>query len=101
MLASIIESGFPDLCHKLPITYFQFQKNLYTVDSVILYKDCVVTKPKHKLESETDFHIFVRGGGINIWGVLLLALAGAWWQRPERPRKKFNKICFLGLHGEI
>jgi hypothetical protein len=34
-------------------------------------------------------------------GVLLLALAGAWWQRPERPRKKFNKICFLGLHGEI
>ena len=55
---------------------------------------------------ETDFHIFVRGGWINIWGgggggVLLLALAGAWWQRPERPRKKFNKICFLGLHGEI
>ena len=37
------------------------------------------------------------GGG----GVLLLALAGAWWQRLERPRKKFNKICFLGLHGEI
>jgi hypothetical protein len=28
-------------------------------------------------------------------------LAGAWLQRPERPRKKFNKICFLGLHGEI
>jgi hypothetical protein len=27
--------------------------------------------------SETDFHIFVRGGWINIWGVLLLALAGA------------------------
>jgi prolipoprotein diacylglyceryltransferase len=47
--------------------------------------------------SETDFHIFVRGGGVNIWGgVLLLALAGAWWQRPEWPRKKFNKICFLG-----
>jgi hypothetical protein len=34
-------------------------------------------------------------------GVLLLALAGALWQRAERPRKKFNKICFLGLHGEI
>jgi hypothetical protein len=52
--------------------------------------------------SETDFHIFVRGGWINIWGgVLLLALAGAWWQRPEKPTKKFNKICFLGLHGEI
>jgi hypothetical protein len=34
-------------------------------------------------------------------GVLLLDLAGAWWQHPERPRKKFNEICFLGLHGEI
>jgi hypothetical protein len=54
------------------------------------------------IRSETDFHIFVPGGWwINIWGVLLLALAGAWWQRPERPRKKFNKICFLGLPGEI
>jgi hypothetical protein len=52
-------------------------------------------------QSETDFHIFVRGGWINIWGVLLLALAGARWQRPERPRKMFNKICFLGLHGKI
>jgi hypothetical protein len=41
------------------------------------------------------------GGWINIWGVLLLALVGAWWQRPERPRKKFNKIYFLGLHGKI
>jgi hypothetical protein len=51
--------------------------------------------------AETDFHIFVLGVWINIWGVLLLALAGAWWQRPERPRNKFNKICFLGLHGEI
>jgi hypothetical protein len=52
-------------------------------------------------ESETDFHIFVRGVDKYLGGVLLLALAGAWWQRPERPRKKFNKICFLGLHGEI
>ena len=41
---------------------------------------------------------------------MLLALAGGgaaacfgrgWWQRPERPRKKFNKICFLGLHGRL
>jgi hypothetical protein len=42
-------------------------------------------------------------GGVDkyLGGVLLLALAGAWWQRPERPRKKFNNICFLGLHGEI
>jgi hypothetical protein len=54
------------------------------------------------VQTETDFHIFVRGGWwINIWGVLLLALAGAWWQRPERPRKMFNKTCFLGLHGVI
>jgi hypothetical protein len=51
--------------------------------------------------AETDFHIFVRGGWwINIWEgrVLLLSLTGAWWQRPEMPRKMFNKTCFLGLH---
>jgi hypothetical protein len=49
------------------------------------------------------FSYFRSGGGwINIWGgVPLLALAGAWWQRPERPRKIFNKSCFLGLHGGI
>jgi hypothetical protein len=51
------------------------------------------------------FHIFVRGGvGVDKYmggGVLLLALAGAWWQRPERPRKMFNKTCFLGLRGGI
>jgi SNF family Na+-dependent transporter len=42
-------------------------------------------------------------GGVDkyLGGVLLLALAGAWWQRPEKPRKKFNKICFLGLRGKI
>ena len=34
-------------------------------------------------------------------GAAACNLAGVWWQRPERPRKKFNKICFLGLHGEI
>jgi hypothetical protein len=57
------------------------------------------------INTETDFHIFVRGvdkyleGGVG--GVLLLALTGAWWQRPERLRKMFNKTCFLGLHGEI
>ena len=56
------------------------------------------------VRTETDFHIFVRGEWVNIWGgggVLLLALAGAWWQCSERPRKKFNKTCFLGLHGSI
>jgi hypothetical protein len=51
---------------------------------------------------ETDIHIFVRGWVDKyLGGVLLLALAWAWWQRLERPRKKFNKTCFLGLHGEI
>jgi hypothetical protein len=56
----------------------------------------------NRLVAETDFHIFVRGCVDKyLGGVLLLALAGAWWQCLERPRKKFNKICFLGLHGEI
>ena len=48
MLASIIESGFPDLRHELPRElheYFQFCENLYTVDGVILYKDRVVIPP--------------------------------------------------------
>jgi hypothetical protein len=49
------------------------------------------------IKTETDFHIFVRGW-INIWGD-----AAACFGRGlvERPKKKFNKICFLGLHGEI
>jgi hypothetical protein len=29
------------------------------------------------------------GGWINIWGVLLLALAGAWWQRQGKSLTKF------------
>jgi hypothetical protein len=45
-------------------------------------------------ESETDFHIFVQGVDKYLGGGLLLALAGAWWQRPEKPRKKFNEIFF-------
>ncbi|CAB4013560.1 Hypothetical predicted protein [Paramuricea clavata] len=39
MLASIIESDFPDLRHELPRElheYFQFRENLYTVDGIIL-----------------------------------------------------------------
>ena len=52
--------------------------------------------------SRDGFSYFRFGGGDKyLGGVPLLALAGAWWQRPERPRKKFSKICFLGLHGEI
>jgi hypothetical protein len=47
------------------------------------------------MSAETDFHTFVWGGGVDKYlGVLLLALAGAWWQRPKRSREKFNKIFF-------
>ena len=41
---------------------------------------------------------YLGGGG---GGAAANALAGAWWQRPEKPRKMFNKTCFLGLHGGI
>jgi hypothetical protein len=47
------------------------------------------------------FSYFRSGGWINIWGGAAACLAGAQWQRPERPRKMFNKICFQGLHGKI
>jgi hypothetical protein len=56
--------------------------------------------------NDGDTRIFIFSfGGVDKYlgggGVLLLALAGARWQRQERPRKMFNKICFLGLHGKI
>jgi hypothetical protein len=46
-------------------------------------------------KSRDGLSYFRSGGGV------LLALARALWQRPERPRKMFNKTCFLGLHGGI
>jgi hypothetical protein len=55
---------------------------------------------KHNNQRRIFIFLFA-GGDKYLGGVLLLALAGVWWQRPERPRKKFDKICFLGLHGEI
>jgi hypothetical protein len=57
-----------------------------------------------KVDGSWQRRIFIFSfGGVDkyLGGVLLLALAGARWQRPERPRKMFNKICFLGLHGKI
>ena len=47
-LMSIIESGFPNFRNELPPTlreYYQFHDHLYTVDSVIHYKDRIVTPP--------------------------------------------------------
>ena len=47
-LMSIIESGFPNFHHELSPTlweYYQFRDHLYSVDSVILYKDRIVTPP--------------------------------------------------------
>lgn len=47
-LMSIIESGFPNFRHELPPAlreYYQFRDHLYTVDSVILYKDRIVIPP--------------------------------------------------------
>ena len=71
-------------------------------DRQFLFDEYVAISHRYGLKKGRDgFSYFRSGEWINIWGVLLLALAGAWWQRPERPRKKFNKICFLGLHGEI
>jgi hypothetical protein len=44
---------------------------------------------------------YLGGGGGGRGGGAAACFGRAWWQCPERPRKKFNKICFLGLHGEI
>ena len=51
-------------------------------------------QPLLKLDVSRDrFSYFRSGGGVDKYlGVLLLALAGTWWQRPERSRKKFNKF---------
>ena len=49
--------------------------------------------------SRDGFSYFCSGGWINIWraGGCTACFGRAWWQRPERPRKKFDKICFLCL----
>jgi hypothetical protein len=73
-------------------------KVIYCYASVYCKYKSLLVVPKIPRDG---FSYFRSGGWINIRGVLLLALAAVWWQRPERPRKKFNKICFLGLHGEI
>jgi hypothetical protein len=86
-----------------PTYFFHVRNSNFKQPIWFLVSVTVILQKVHcSVRPETDFHIFVLGW-INIWGegVLLLALAGAWLQRPERPRKKFNKICFLGLHGEI
>ena len=44
-LVLIIESGFPESRHEIPPAlheYYQFRKHLYTIDGVILYKDCII-----------------------------------------------------------
>ena len=56
-------------------------------------------QPLLKLDVSRDrFSYFLSGGGgvDKYLGVLLLALAGTWWQRPERSRKKFQiffQVC--------
>ena len=47
-LMSIIDSAFPNFRHELPPAlreYYQFCDHLYTVDSIILYKDRIVIPP--------------------------------------------------------
>ena len=47
------------------------------------------------------FSYFRSGGGDKYLGVLLPALARTWWQRPERPRKMFKKICLVGKYVPV
>jgi hypothetical protein len=65
--------------------------SFYTIAGILESTNCI----------RDGFSLFRSGVDKYLGGELLLALAGAWWQRPERPSKNFNKICFLGLHGEI
>ena len=63
-LVSITESGFPESCHKIPPAlheYYQFCKDLYTVDGVILYKDCIIIPPSLWQHILTIIHSLYQG----------------------------------------
>ena len=44
---------------------------------------------------------FPGGGWINIWGGAAACFGRGVVAMPGKAKKKFNKICFLGLHGKI
>ena len=56
-LISFIKSGFPKFQLELPQAlqvYHQFQEHLYTVDGVILYKDCIVMPPSPRTSTSAQ-----------------------------------------------
>jgi hypothetical protein len=54
-----------------------------------------IVKWNFQTVSIRDGFSYFRSGGVDKYlGVLLLALAGAWWQRLERPRKSLTKFVF-------
>jgi hypothetical protein len=54
------------------------------------------------VEGFRDGFSYFRSGGVDKYleggGVLLLALAGTWWQHPERPRKESVPGRIFYLH---
>ena len=48
LLLSAIEDGLPEFIHQLPPSireYHQFRRHLYSSDSVVIYKDCLLSHP--------------------------------------------------------
>lgn len=48
LLSETIEHGFPDTCQEMPDlipVFFQLCDDLYTIDSVVMYKDRIVIPP--------------------------------------------------------
>jgi hypothetical protein len=52
-------------------------------------------------QPETDFHIFVRGGWINIWGGCRSLLWPGRGGNAQKGQGKSLTKFVLGLHGEI
>ena len=58
-LIHIIESGFPKFFRELPLAlqeYYQFCERLYTVNGIILYKNCIVIPPSLQQHVLTVLH---------------------------------------------
>ena len=80
-LSQIIESGFPQFRHKLSTAlqeYYQFHDHLYTVDGIVLYKDCIVIPPSLRQ------HILAAHPR-STSSILHIKVLPLWLHRPSQP----------------
>ena len=64
LLLSVIENGFPNFKHQVPPPireYYQFRKNLYSSDGIVIYKDRIVIPPSLRQTCLSALHAAHQG----------------------------------------